>query len=69
MDVHKVLAKGALILNHLYALLRQPLFFDNSKLKKELNNSRKKLKVWASFKDFVLIRLNFSNKHPSLGCF
>ena len=45
----KVLAKGALILSHLYALLRQPLFFDNSKLKKELNNSRKKLKVWARF--------------------
>ena len=41
----------------------------NSKLKKKLNNSRKKLKVWASFKEIVLIRLNFSNKHPSLGCF
>ena len=33
--------------------------------RKKLNNSRKKLKIWANFKDFVLIRLNFSNKHPS----
>ena len=31
-------------------------FEKNSKLKKKnLNNSRKKLKVWASFKEIVLI--------------
>ena len=56
----------------------QPLFFDilkktqgpkNSKLKENSIAQGKKLKVWASFKEIVLLKSNFSNKHPSLGCF
>ena len=63
-------------LNEPWLLAYHSLFFDilkktqgpkNSKLKKKLNNSRKKLKVWASLKEIVFIRLNHSNKHTSLG--
>ena len=33
------------------------------------NNSMQKLKIWANFSENVFVKLNFSNKHPSLGCF
>ena len=64
-DFRRILSKNCKVYIKLTIIQGKNFKLKGEKLKtqeKKLNNSREKLKVWASFKEIVLLKLNWGGK-------